>query len=163
MRILPLTLALGLFVAPSPAQKPSPAATKATTMNQGKGSFDVAMAPTDHAPATGISSMSLDKSYHGDLEGKGKGEMLSAGDPKLGNAGYVAIETIHGNLNGKTGGFALMQYGLMTTGVEPKLIATIVPGSGTGELSGIYGSMTLTPLPGGKHNFTIDYAFAPKK
>lgn len=163
MRTLLLTLALGLFVAPSPAQKPSTVSPKATIMNQGKGSFDVAMAPTDHAPSPGISSMSLDKSYHGDLEGKGKGEMLSAGDPKLGNAGYVAIEMIHGNLNGKTGGFALMQSATMATGAPPTMTVTIVPGSGTGELSGIYGSMTITILPGGKHNFTIDYAFAPKK
>jgi hypothetical protein len=161
MRSLLFTLVLGLPLAPAAAQTAPAPTAKAEKMLQGKGSFEVKMAPTDHAPAPILASYSLDKSYHGDLEGTGKGEMLSAGDPKTGNAGYVAIEQITGRLNGKDGSFALMQSAIMATGIEPKMTVTIVPGSGTGELSGIYGSMTIT-IAGGKHSFTIDYAFAAK-
>lgn len=127
-------------------------------MTEARGSFEVKIAPRSPAP-DGYGAMSLDKTYTGELQAIGKGEMLSAGDPRAGNAGYVAIERITGSVAGRSGSFALMQSGIMATGVEPKLIATIVPGSGTGELSGIYGSMTLVAA-GGHHSYTIDYAFS---
>ena len=41
----------------------------------------------------------------------------------------------------------------------PELTVTIVPGSGTGDLSGIYGSMVVT-IAGGAHSFVLRYAFA---
>ena len=85
--------------------------------------------------------------------------MLSGGDPGSGNAGYVAIERITGKLGAKSGSFAVMQQGTMIKGSAPQMTVTIVPGSGTGDLSGIYGSMNIM-VPGGKHEYEIFYAFA---
>jgi hypothetical protein len=38
--------------------------------------------------------MSIDKQFHGDLEGTAKGQMLTAGTDVKGSAGYVAIERV---------------------------------------------------------------------
>ena len=51
----------------------------------------------------GISRMSLDKRFHGDLEGSSNGEMLSFTTEVKGSAGYVAMERISGELNGPAG------------------------------------------------------------
>ena len=45
--------------------------------------------------------MSIEKVIHGGLEATSKGEMLSAGNPKAGAAGYVAMEMVTGKLDGK--------------------------------------------------------------
>ncbi len=101
------------------------------------------------------------KQYHGALDASSKGEFLSAGDPKSGNAGYVAIERVKGTLNGRVGSFAVMQMGQMSTGSAPLLTVTVVPGSGTGDLSGIFGGMKLVN-EGGKHSYVLDYGFSSK-
>jgi len=123
------------------------------------GTFEVKIALTDHAPDSTLASHSIDKQYRGDLEATAKGEMLSAGDPATGNGGYVAIERVTGKLAGKAGTFALIQYGIMVSGSAPQMTVTIVPGSGTGALAGITGSMTII-IVNGKHSYALDYSLA---
>lgn len=125
-------------------------------MNHATGTFEVKVAPTNHAPDPSLGSFSLDKVYHGDLEGAGKGEMLSAGDPAKGNAGYVAIERVNGTLAGKQGSFAIMQLGTMVSGSAPQMQALIVPGTGTDQLAGIQGSVKIL-IEGKQHSYLIDY------
>ena len=79
--------------------------------------------------------MSIDKQFHGDLEGSSKGQMLTAGTGVKGSAGYVAIERVSGTLQGRSGTFALQHSGTMTRGT-PLLTITVVPDSGAGELAG---------------------------
>ena len=124
------------------------------------GSFDVKLTPqaTD-TPTEGspLGRLTIDKQFHGDLEGTSKGEMLTAGSPTVKNsAGYVAVEHVTGTLKGKKGTFALQHIGVMTRG-EGKLTITVVPDSGTGELTGLTGSMTID-LSNGGHAYTFDYA-----
>jgi hypothetical protein len=81
--------------------------------------------------------------------------MLSAGDPSSGNAGYVAIEQVTGTLNAHTGSFALQHIGAMdSSGL--RLSVAVVPGSGTGQLVGIAGTLIITNASG-KHSYTFDY------
>ena len=82
--------------------------------------------------------------------------MLSGGDPKAGTAGYVAIEMVTGRLDGKTGTFQLMQWGTMADG-KRELRVGVVPGSGTGALAGISGTMLIEVAPGGKHTYQLEY------
>jgi hypothetical protein len=121
------------------------------------GPFEAKVTPIhdDSADST-LSRMSLDKQYHGGLEATARGQMLAAGSPAKGAGGYVAIEKVTGTLNGKTGSFALQHSGTMTNN-RPELIITIVPGSGTGELEGISGKMTITISPDGKHSYDLEY------
>ena len=81
--------------------------------------------------------------------------MLSAGDPAKGSAGYVAIEHVTGTLNGHSGTFALQHFGSMDAGGF-KLSVAVVPGSGTAELTGIAGTMTIVQAAG-KHSYSFDY------
>jgi hypothetical protein len=123
-----------------------------------QGTFQVktALLPADDATAaTSIGRYSLDKGYRGDLEAASAGEMLGAGNPATGTAGYVAIEQVSGNLHGKSGSFALQHFGTMEQG-KFDLNVRVVPGSGTGELEGITGTMTII-IEGGKHSYTFEY------
>ena len=109
----------------------------------------------DAAADATLSRMSLDKHFHGDLEAASKGEMLSAGAPAKGFAGYVAIEHVTGTLHGRAGSFSLQHSGTLTGGA-PQLTITVVPGSGTGLLTGLAGSMTITNVAG-EHSYNLEY------
>ena len=101
--------------------------------------------------------MSIDKQFHGDLEATSKGEMLAARTAVKGSAGYVAIERVTGTLHGKNGSFALQHTGVMTRGA-PQLSVIVVPDSGTEELTGIDGRLTIE-IVAGQHSYTFDYTF----
>jgi hypothetical protein len=129
-----------------------------------EGTFEVRNSPlaADEAlNGTAIGRFGLDKQFHGDLEGASKGEMLGAGNPATGTAGYVAIEQVTGTLNGRSGSFALQHFGTMEDN-KFNLIVKVVPGSGTGELTGISGTMTIA-IANGKHSWKFDYALAGSK
>jgi hypothetical protein len=113
------------------------------------------MAADDATMGTLIGRYSLVKQYHGDLDATSKGEMLGAGDPSSGNAGYVAIEQVTGTLHGHTGSFALQHLGVMENGGY-KLSVVVVPGSGTAQLTGLAGTLTIA-IAAGKHSYTFDY------
>jgi len=100
--------------------------------------------------------MSIDKQFHGDLEATSKGAMLAAMGCVKGSAGYVAIERVNGTLDGREGSFALQHSGTMTRGVQ-ELSVTVVPDTGTGELTGIAGRMKII-ITDGKHSYEFDYS-----
>jgi hypothetical protein len=123
-----------------------------------EGTFDVKTTPLgadDATMGTLIGRYSLVKQYHGDLQATSKGEMIGAGEPSSGNAGYVAIEQVTGTLNGHTGSFALQHIGVMESG-SYKLSVAVVPGSGTAQLTGLAGTLTIT-IAAGKHSYSFEY------
>jgi hypothetical protein len=96
--------------------------------------------------------MSIDKQYHGQLEGTGNGEMLTAMSPEVKNSGtYVAVERVEGALDGRKDTFCLQRVGIMTRGAQNLSIA-VVPDSGTGELTGITGTLNIK-IEGGRHYY----------
>jgi hypothetical protein len=126
------------------------------------GTFDVKLTPqtTDTAPeGSPLGRLAIDKQFHGDLEATSKGEMLTAGATVKNSAAYVAVERVVGSLNGKTGTFALQHSGTMTRGAGT-LTITVVPDSGTGELSGISGTMSIE-IADGKHFYGFEYSISP--
>ncbi len=120
-----------------------------------RGSFTVDIRPLTPPPAEGLSRFSIDKQIHGGLEATTKGEMFSGGDPKLGAAGYVAIEVVTGTLGGKHGSFALQQMATMDQNGR-NLSVIVVPGSGTGELKGISGTFHID-IANGQHSYNFEY------
>jgi hypothetical protein len=139
-------------------QAPRLAKKEPVMTRHAEGTFDVKTTPLpgdDTTAGTLIGRYALVKQLHGDLEGTSKGEMLSAGEPSSGNAGYVAIEQVTGTLAGHTGSFALQHMGVMENG-SYRLTVIVVPGSGTGQLTGITGAMTIT-IANGKHSYTLEY------
>jgi hypothetical protein len=122
------------------------------------GTFQIKMAPPppgEGAGRTAVGRMLIDKQYSGGLIGIGQGEMLSAGNPAAGSASYVAIEHVTGTLDGRAGSFALQHAGTMHQG-EHDLQIRIVPGSGTGDLEGIAGSLKLD-IVDHVHHYVLDY------
>jgi hypothetical protein len=129
-----------------------------------RGEFDVKLSPQSVADASlnGIfGRMTLDKQFHGDLEGTSKGEMLTAGSAVKNSAGYVAIERVSGTLQGRKGTFVLQHSGTMNRGA-PQLIISVVPDTGTDELAGISGTMSLD-ISGGKHAYDLAYTLPEVK
>jgi hypothetical protein len=135
-----------------PVQKGTPMVTHAS------GTFEVKLVPQppeDKAEGSTLARMSIDKQFHGDIEATSKGQMLTAGTEVKGSAGYVAIERITGTLQGRTGSFVLQHSGTLTRGA-PQQSITVVPDSGTGQLAGLTGKMTIN-IADGKHSFEFDY------
>lgn len=124
------------------------------------GPFDVKMTPQSAAEAA-TGRFALDKRYHGDLEATAAGEMLTAMTAVKGSAGYVAIEKVTGQLAGRTGTFHLQHRGTMDRGT-PSLSITVVPDSGTGELTGLTGTMTIQVAADGAHYYTFEYSVPEK-
>jgi hypothetical protein len=123
------------------------------------GTFEVKLAPlppSDASEGSPVGRMSIVKQIHGELEGTGKGEMLTAATSVKGSGAYVAIERISCSLHGRTGSFVLQHIGTMTRGV-PQLSITVVPDSGTGQLTGITGKF-LVIITDGKHSYEFDYS-----
>jgi len=152
-----LSLAAALLLAaaaPARAQTPSTAHAREHAVTQhASGTFDVNLAPQP-TDAPGISRMSLDKQFHGDLEATSKGEMLANGSAS-GSGVYVAMEVVTGTLHGRSGSFALHHTGIMTRGT-PQLTIAVVPDSGTGDLVGLNGTMGIT-IADGKHSYEFEY------
>jgi hypothetical protein len=122
------------------------------------GTFDVKMTPQgaeDKAEGSTLGRLSLEKQFHGDLEGTGKGEMLTGLTEVKGSAGYVAIERVTGTLHGRRGSFLLLHRGIMSQGAQD-LTITVVPDSGTGQLADLTGKLDIT-IAEGKHFYDLEY------
>ncbi len=121
------------------------------------GTFEVKLNPQpadDHADAVALGRMTIDKQFQGDLQGTSKGQMLTGMSPVKGSAGYVAIERVNGTLAGRSGTFILQHTGTMARGAQ-SLSVSVVPDSGTGELAGLSGTMTIDVAAG--HAYVFEY------
>jgi len=109
-------------------------------------------------PDPNLGRLWLDKEFHGDLEATSFAMMLSAGGVEKGSAGYVAIEKVTGKLHDRRGSFILQHSGTMNRG-NPALTVSVVPDSGTEELTGLCGEMKII-ITDGRHNYELDYTLA---
>ena len=150
---LGLAVILAGFVLAS-AQNPAPS-KEIPMSHHARGTFEVKMQPLAALEVPGVARFSIDKTIHGDLEATTKGEMYAGGDFKTGAAGYVAIESVTGKLDNKSGGFVLQHFATMDAS-GPSMIVKIVPGSGSGELKGITGTFTII-IAEGKHSYDLEY------
>jgi hypothetical protein len=124
-----------------------------------KGHFDISMKaepPFDVVDGVALARARFDKRFFGPLDGTGEVQMLSARTAVPDSAGYVAVERISGSVEGRPGTFVALHTGLMAKGTR-SLSITIVPDSGTGELSGIAGRMDIE-IVDGKHHYELDYS-----
>jgi hypothetical protein len=131
----------------------------AVTAHFATGPFDVKLAPQTLSPVaenSGLGRMSLDKQYHGALEAASTGEMIAFRGAVAGSAGYVAMETVRGTLDGRAGSFVLQHSSTLTRG-EPTQSITVVPDSGTDALAGLAGRMMVDIAPGGAHSYRFEY------
>src|SRR3954466_12167951 len=126
-------------------------------MTQASGTFDVALAllPVENVTdAAMMQRRSIDKAFHGALEGTSKGQMLSVG-AATGSGAYVAVERVEATLDGNPGSFSLHHTGIMNRGA-PTLTIAVVPDSGTGGLAGLTGTMQID-IKDKQHYYTFEY------
>jgi len=102
-----------------------------------------------------LGRMLFEKTFTGELDANSTGEMLNVLTPVEGSAGYVAIEQVTGSLDGKSGSFVLQHYGVMGKG-DNMLLLEVIPDSGTGDLSGIEGKMSID-IDKGEHFYQFTY------
>ena len=132
-------------------------------MPRASGPFEVALKPLpmdEDAETLLLGRMSIDKQFHGDLEASSKGQMLTGGTSIKNSGAYVAIERVTGTLKGRRGSFTLQHAGVMNRGA-PSLVITVVPDSGTEQLEGLKGTMTIN-IEAGKHLYQLDYTLADR-
>ncbi|WP_343225723.1 DUF3224 domain-containing protein [Lysobacter sp. BMK333-48F3] len=137
-------------------------ATMGSPMNRiAEGPFEVKLSPQPlHEEAVGLfGRMAIDKRFHGDLDAASRGEMLAGGTAVQGSAGYVAFEKVQGVLDGRRGSFLLLHRGVMDRGAAD-LSIDVVPDSGTEELLGLSGRMSIEVREGGAHFYRFEYALA---
>jgi len=127
--------------------------------NRATGTFEVKMSPQDQGADMPVGRMMIDKQFQGDLVGTSKGQMLMAASSSVkDSAGYVAIEKVTGTLNGRDGSFYLQHTGVMTRGVG-ELAITVIPDSGTDQLTGLSGKMNIV-IAEGRHSYEFEYTLA---
>ena len=123
-----------------------------------RGTFEVNMEPEPpflEQDGVTLNRNVVRKTFSGDMTGASEAQMLAAFTATPGSAGYVAIERFTGSVNGKSGSFVLQHNGVMSRG-DAQLTVTVVPDSGTGELSGISGTMEIDNDEG-RHSYVLDY------
>lgn len=117
--------------------------------------FTVDLTPAEMLPGA-ADRFDLAKTWAGDLAGTSRGVMLTAGDPASGSASYIASELFEGVLDGRRGSLTFQQLGTMSGG-DPDLLYLIAPGSGTGDLAGVTGTLTIGVIDDeGVHQVSIE-------
>jgi len=129
---------------------------KEAMIHHATGTFEVKLKPQDdQSNDHTMGRLVIEKEWRGDMAGTSKGQMLTGGDPAKGSAGYVAIEKFSGQVAGHKGTFILQHSGTMNRGAS-ELRITVVPDSGTEELTGITGKLTIK-IESGNHTYEFDY------
>jgi Protein of unknown function (DUF3224) len=128
-------------------------------VSNAKGRFDVKLTPeSDNTGESVVGRMTIDKQFHGDLEGTSQGLMVMAGTSVEESAGYVAIEKVTGSLQGRSGTFYLQHNGIMNRG-DGQLSIVVIPDSGTDELTGLSGTFNIK-IDHGEHSYDFNYTIA---
>jgi hypothetical protein len=129
---------------------------------EAKGTFEVKVTPaeaTAFEKGMGAGRYEIDKTWAGDFVGTSKGEMLTSFTESTGAMAYVAMEQMTGTLGGKRGSFYLAHRATMTKGdaASGEMSVSVVKGSGTGELAGLSGELTIVIDGAGKHSYVFAY------
>lgn len=125
----------------------------------------------DQTPREGVPSpphlsrATVRKTFRGDLTGESTAELLMCqADPKdlTAGAGYVASETVIGTLGGREGRFVIQHWGL--SGPDGQQTGGhVVPGSGTGDLTGLTGTVEIAVGADGTHTLMLAYHLSPER
>lgn len=127
--------------------------SESSVMVETVAAFAIELRPAE-AVLEGTGRFDFSKVWTGGMAGTSTGLMLSAGDPAAGTAGYVGLEVFRGSVDGLEGSVVLQQFGTMSE--ETVLYYEFAPGSGTGQLAGLVGTVELD-TSGGGHDVRVRY------
>jgi uncharacterized protein DUF3224 len=157
MKCLVALLSLTIGIAPSLGPR-----NEAVMTAHAKGTFDVKATPqpTDDPAGGPFGRLFLDKQFHGDLDAHSNGQMLAWGTGAESWGAGVALERVTGALHGRRGSFILQHNATIIKGVA-SMTVTVVPDSGTDELTGLAGKMTII-IAEGKHSYAFEYTLGAR-
>ncbi|GGS98294.1 hypothetical protein GCM10010156_65620 [Planobispora rosea] len=111
--------------------------------------------PYDEREGATLTRVHLAKTFRGDLEGTSTTDIITATGQTESSAAYVGFERFIGTVHGRKGSFVL--HHTATAHAEESFLSwTILPTSGTGELTGIRGGGQIVN-DDGRHSFHLDY------
>ena len=110
-------------------------------------------------PAEGpaLTRIHVEESFSGDISGEGVVEFLQAARAD-GSASFVGIERVSGSVGGRAGTFLLQDAGT----VQDNIVSGdwfVIPGSGTGQLTGLRGEGGFRANLGEGAQVHLDYWF----
>lgn len=100
-----------------------------------------------------LSRVTVKKSFDGEVKGESTGELLMCASAD-GAAGYTILDRFFVEIEGRKGSFVAIHGGMTD---EMKAFGRIVPGSGTGELKGISGTLEFKSDDEGKR-IVLDFS-----
>ncbi|KUN88874.1 hypothetical protein AQJ66_05215 [Streptomyces bungoensis] len=99
----------------------------------------------------------MEKHFEGEVAGRSATLFTAAFDQAVGVGTYVAMESFEGSLHGRSGAFNFV-HSATTTGTDRTAeFFTVVPASGTGDLTGITGAGGIAVDADGTHRIWFDY------
>ena len=130
--------------------------------NSAKGTFEIAdwdeKTVIEFGPGAKLSAAKVRQKFSGDVAGDGSVTWLMCYVNEK-SARFVGMQHVVGKLGDRTGGFVMETIGDFD-GTIASGRWSIVPGSGTGALSGIEGEGRFEAPHGPKATYTLEYAFA---
>lgn len=127
-----------------------------------KASFDVTrwdQVPYGEERAPFLSRAAVEKAFAGDLAGTSVAEVLMCQADRTdlaAGAGYIASEIFTGALLGREGSFVMQHGGISEVGGATRTFGNVVPGSATGALEGLEGSVEVRVDDTGAHSMVLD-------
>ncbi len=113
--------------------------------------------PYDDCDGTVLGRIHIARTFEGDLEGESSAELLTA-RTEAGSAAYVALDRIACRLGDRSGSFVLAHHGTVSEDGSANA-ASVVPDSGTGELTSLRWRGSISVAKDGTHTLTLDYEF----
>jgi hypothetical protein len=127
------------------------------------GTFEVAEFTPAAVPAPDIKTglpvgvATMRKTFAGGISGRSATVFTAAFDPATNTGTYVALESFEGSVDGRAGAFNFAHSATTLGEGRDAEFMTIVPGSGTGDLTGIHGTGGLAVDEDGTHRIWLDY------
>jgi len=119
--------------------------------------FDVTDYVPDITTALPTGHLRMRKTYSGEVAGRSVTQFTSAFDQDSGVGTYVAMESFDGTLAGRRGTFNFVHAASTSGADRAHEYGLIVPGSGTGELVGIEGTVRLHVDEDGTHRMDFEH------
>jgi uncharacterized protein DUF3224 len=113
--------------------------------------------PYDDQGGTVLGRIRITRTFEGDLVGESSAELLKA-RTEAGSATYVALDRIACRLGDRAGTFVLVHHGSVSAAGSANA-ASVVPDSGSGELTGLRGRGSISVAEDGTHTLALDYEF----
>jgi uncharacterized protein DUF3224 len=101
-----------------------------------------------------LTRASVTKTFTGDIEGEGQVAYLMMYHSD-GSTTFLGLERVNARIGAKSGTFVLQRIGVFEGG-QAKESYSVIPGSATGQLRGLWGEGNSAVGHGTEHPFTLD-------